>query len=299
MSIDLDSLKVFARVAELRSFTEAARQLGMPKARASARVRSLESELGTQLLLRSTRVVRLTPEGELLLKRTPGFLAEADEIGALFQAGRVLRGRVRMALPVVVALKFVIPRLSELLARHPQLQVEICASDRIAAALREGFDLVLRIGAVAEAGLVGRRIGEATMMNCASPAYLRQYGTPRTLDALRSHLVVHYAADSVPNFEYLDGATYRELPMRSMVTVDNFEAYEAAGIAGLGIVQVPRHGIERYDNTLVEILPEFVARPAPIALLHTHGRSVPRRVRVVMNWMMGVLAPIVGELVPR
>ncbi|MCY1044992.1 LysR family transcriptional regulator [Corallococcus sp. bb12-1] len=299
MSIDLDSLKVFARVAELRSFTEAARQLGMPKARASARVRSLESELGTQLLLRSTRVVRLTPEGELLLKRTPGFLAEADEIGALFQAGRVLRGRVRLALPVVVAVKFVIPRLPELLARHPQLQVEICASDRIAAALREGFDLVLRIGAVAEAGLVGRRIGESRMMNCASPSYLRQYGTPRTLDALRSHLVVHYAADSVPNFEYLDGETYRELPMRSMVTVDNFEAYEAAGIAGLGIVQVPRHGVERHDNTLVEILPEFVARPVPIALLHTHGRSVPRRVRVVMSWLMGVLAPIVSELVPR
>lgn len=299
MSIDLDSLKVFARVAALRSFTEAARQLGMPKARASARVQSLEAELGTQLLQRSTRVVRLTPEGELLLKRTPAFLAEADEIGALFQAGRVLRGRVRMELPVVVALKFVIPRLPELLARHPQLQVEICASDRIAAALREGFDLVLRIGAVAEPGLVGRRIGESTMMNCASPSYLRQYGTPRTLEDLRSHWVVHYAADSVPNFEYLDGATYRELPMRSMLTVDNFEAYEAACIAGLGIVQLPRHGLERHDNKLVEILPEFIARPAPITLLHTHGRSVPRRVRVVMNWLMGVLAPIVGELVPR
>lgn len=298
MSIDLDSLKVFTRVAELRSFTEAARQLGIPKARASARVQRLEAELGTQLLQRSTRVVRLTPEGEVLLKRTPGFLAEADEIGALFHAGRVLRGRVRMELPVVVALEFVIPRLPELLARHPQLQVEICASDRIAAALREGFDLVLRIGAVAEPGLVGRRIGESTMMNCASPAYLRQYGTPRTLEDLRSHLVVHYAADTVPNFEYRDGETYRQLPMRSMVTVDNFEAYEAACLAGLGIVQIPRHGLERHDNKLVEILPEFVARPVPIALLHTHGRSVPRRVRVVMNWLMGVLAPIIGALVP-
>ncbi len=299
MSIDIDSLKVFARVAELRSFTEAARQLGIPKARASARVQSLESEMGTQLLQRSTRVVRLTPEGELLLKRTPAFLAEADELGSLFQAGRVLRGRVRMELPVIVALKYVIPRLSELLARHPQLQVEICASDRITAALREGFDLVLRIGAVAEPGLVGRRIGESTMMNCASPSYLRQYGTPRTLEDLRSHWVVHYAADSVPNFEYLDGGVYRELPMRSMLTVDNFEAYEAACIAGLGIVQIPRHGLERHDNQLVEILPEFVARPAPIMLLHTHGRSVPRRVRVVMNWLMGALAPIVGELAPR
>ncbi|MFP2960071.1 LysR family transcriptional regulator [Myxococcus sp. 1LA] len=297
MSFDIDSLKVFARVAEVRSFTQAARQLGMPKARASAHVQKLEAELGAQLLQRSTRVVRLTPEGEQLLKRTHGFLADAEEIAALFQAGRVLRGRVRVELPVIIARDFVIPRLPELLARHPQLQFDICASDRLTAALREGFDLVLRVGPVNEPGLVGRRIGEASMMNCASPSYLRQHGTPRTLDDLRDHRVVHYAADPVPVFEYFDGKTYKELPMHSALTVDNFDAYEAACIAGLGIVQVPRHGLERHGGKLVEILPEFPARPVPITLLHTHGRSVPRRVRAVMMWMTELLSPIVDELV--
>lgn len=296
MSIDVDSLKVFSRIAEVKSFTIAAQQLAMPKARASAHVRKLEAELGTQLFHRSTRVVRLTPEGEQLLKRAPSFLAEAEEIGSLFHAGRVIRGRVRIELPVMVATDFVIPRLPELLAKYPQLQVEICASDRIAAAHREGFDLVLRIGMVNEAGLVGRRIGVSTMMNCASPSYLRQYGTPRTLEDLREHQVVHYAADAVPNFEYLAGTTYKELPMRASVTVDNFAAYEAACIAGLGIAQVPRHGIERHGNKLVEILPHYVARPSPISVLHTHGRSVPKRVRVVMNWLIDVLSPAVGEL---
>lgn len=94
MSIDLEALKVFCRVAELQSFTKAAQQLGMPRARASAQVQKLEALLGTQLLQRSTRVVRLTPEGEQLLKRAPAFLAEAEEISALFHTGRVLRGRV-------------------------------------------------------------------------------------------------------------------------------------------------------------------------------------------------------------
>ncbi|APR82045.1 Transcriptional regulator [Minicystis rosea] len=297
MSFDLDSLKVYVRVAELRSFTQAAQQLGMPKARASAHVQRLEGELGAQLLQRSTRVVRPTPEGELLLKRAPSFLAEAEEIGALFQAGRGLRGRVRVELPILVARELVIPRLPELLARHPQLQLEICASDRIVAAQREGLDLVLRVGPADEPGLVGRRIGEASMMNCASPSYLRQHGTPRTLDDLRDHLVVHYATDAVPVFEYFDGKTYKELPMRSAVTVDNIEAYEAAAIAGLGIVQVPRPGQERHANKLVEILPELTARPAPITLLHTHGRSAPRRVRAVMTWLTELLSPIVSELV--
>lgn len=295
MGVDLDSLRVFIRVAELRSFTQAAQQLGMPKARASAHVQKLEAELGAKLLQRSTRFVGPTAEGEQLLRRAPAFLLEAEEIGALFQAGRVLKGRVRVELPTYAAREFVIPRLPELFARHPQLQLDISASDRLAAAQREGLDIVLRMGQVNEPGLVGRRIGEVTMMNCASPAYLRRYGIPRTLEDLRDHLVVHYASDVTPSFEYFDGERYQELPMQSSLTVDNVDAYSAACIAGLGIVQVPRHGLDRHAGQLVEILPHLTARPLRISLLHTHGRSAPRRVRAVMTWLTEVLAPLFGE----
>jgi len=274
MSLDIDSIRVFVRVAELRSFTHAARQLGMPKARASAHVQKLEAELGAQLLQRSTRLVRVTPEGEQLQRRARGFLAEAEEIGALFQAGRKLRGRVRVALPIVLAREFVIPRIPALLAQHPHLELDISASDRVAPALRDGFDLVLRVGPTTERALVGRRIGELPMMNLASPSYLRQYGTPRSLADLRDHLVV----------------------MRSVLTVDNVDAYVAACVAGLGIVQVPRHGRGRAEDVLVEILPEFTARPLAVALLHTHGRSVPRRVRAVMTWLTDLVTPTIGQL---
>lgn len=297
MSFEIDSLKVYVRVAELRSFTQAAQQLGMPKARASAQVQKLEAELGTQLLQRSTRVVRPTPEGEQLLKLAQGFLADAEEIATLFHTSRVLRGRVRVELPVFIARELIIPRLPELLARHPQLQLEISASDRFVAALREGFDIVLRMGSVKEPGLVGRRIGELPMMNYASPAYLRQHGTPRTLDDLKNHLIVHYASDESPTFEYFDGEEYKELPMRSALTVDNADAYGAACIAGLGIVQVPLHGLQRHAGQLVEVLPELTARPLAITLLHTHGRSVPRRVRAVMTWLADLLSLMAGEIV--
>lgn len=298
MSLDLGALKIFVRVAELRSFTQAAKQLGMPKARASASVQRLETELGTQLLQRTTRLVRLTTEGEQLLKRAHGLLAEADEIATLFQAGRALKGTVRVELPVLIARDMIVPALPDLLELHPQLRVEICASDRLVAAAREGFDVVLRIGPVSEPGLVGKRIGMIPMMNCASPAYLRKYGTPISLDDLSAHMVVHYAADSAAGFEYFDGTTYRDLPMRSSVTVDNFDVYEAAGIAGLGIVQLPRPGQHRHLDTLVEILPQLTARPTPVSVLHTHGRSVPRRVRAVMSWLIERLAPTVRALVP-
>jgi DNA-binding transcriptional LysR family regulator len=295
MNLDLEALKTFVRVAELGSFTQAAQQLGMPKARASAQVQRLEAALGAQLFQRSTRVVRLTSEGEQLLKLAPGLLTHAEDVGTLFQANRAIRGRVRLELPVMVATDIVIPRLPGLMALHPQLEVEICASDRIAAAKREGFDLVLRIGPVNDQGLVGRRIGQSTMMNYASPGYLRQYGTPRTLDDLRAHCVVHYATDPTPIFEYLDGPSQRALPMRASVTVDNFAAYEAACVAGLGIAQLPRQGSYRHASTLVEVLPEYVARPLPISVLHTHGRSAPKRVRVVMSWLVELLGPLIAE----
>ncbi|HEY1101397.1 MAG TPA: LysR family transcriptional regulator, partial [Myxococcota bacterium] len=272
MSIDLDALKTFVTVAELQSFTAAAQRLGAPKARVSAQVQRLEEDLGTQLLLRSTRVVRITPEGELLRQRAVALLKDADDIGALFHADRALRGRVRLELPVMVAVDVVIPQLPSFFARHPHIQLEVCASDRIAAAAREGYDLVMRIGPVFEEGLVGKKLGMSSMINAASPAYLQQHGVPRTIDDLEHHLVVHYAADTVANFEYRLGDDYIQRPMRSLVSVDNFEAYEAAAVAGLGIVQVPRAGTPRYEGKLVEILPEYEARPVPVSVLHTHGR---------------------------
>lgn len=295
MGLDIEALKVFLRVAELRSFAQAARQLNMPRARASAHVQRLEGELGTALLHRTTRVVRLTPEGEDLLERARALVVDAEEIASLFRADAALRGRVRVALPALVARDLVIPHLPDLLQRHPQLHVDLCASDRLAAPMRDGFDLVLRIGPVHEPSLVGRRLGEVSTRNYASPAYLRAHGTPRTREDLQNHIVVHYAADPIPSFEYMDGAVCVELPMRASVTVDSFEAYEAAGAAGLGIVQLPDQGQARYADRLVEILPELRARPSPIQLLHTHGRSSPRRVRVVMGWLIDRLLPLVSR----
>jgi DNA-binding transcriptional LysR family regulator len=296
MKLDLDLLRVFVRVAELKSFTHAAGQLRMPKARASAQVQKLEAALGTQLLRRTTRLVEPTTEGEMLLKRARGFLAEADEIGTLFQAERALRGRVCVELPVGIAREFVIPKLPELMARHPQLELDIRASDRYRAAIQQGYDIVLRLGGAEEPGLVGRRFGALQMMNLASPGYLRQYGVPRSLSDLPNHLVVRYAADPTPVFEYFDGEDYVDVPMRSVLTVDNVDAYLAACVAGLGIVQLPRHGQGRAIDPLVEVLPDFTARPLLITLLHTHGRSVPRRVRAVMNWLIEQLTPILGSL---
>src|SRR5689334_14438114 len=132
------------------------------------------------------------------------------------------------------------------------------------------------------------------MMNCASPAYVKKHGMPRTLDDLDDHLVVHYSVrfgTDAPAFEYRDGNGYRERPMRSVITVNSTDSYRAACLAGLGIIQSPRLGLlpSVAAGELVEVLPQHTCEPLPISLVHAHGRNVPRHVRAVMGWIAEVL----------
>lgn len=292
--MEMESVRMFVKVAEQASFTRAAEHLGVSKARVSTRVQALEREIGTRLLQRSTRTVRLTPDGEQFLARARPLVAETEELAAMFQAPSTLRGRVRIDLPQGLGRSLFIPRLPELLSEHPALEVLVSTTDRRVDVIREGFDCVLRIGKLTDSGLVARRLGELPMINCASPAYLRKHGTPRSLGDLDAHRVVHYASSlgaEAPGFEYREGDTYRERPMRSAVTVNSSDSYLAACLAGLGIIQAPRLGMlpSIALGDLVEILPQYTSEPLAVSLVHAHGRNVPRPVRAVMGWITKTL----------
>lgn len=294
--MEIDAVRLFVKVAELASFTRAAEQLGRSKGRVSAAVQALEAELGTRLLQRSTRAVRLTADGEQFLARARQWLADGDELAALFHARSGLRGRVRIDLPNGLARSTIIPRLPELLAAHPGLDLFVSSTDRRVDLVSEGFDCVLRVGRVTAPGLTARRLGELPMVNCAAPAYLNRHGVPRALDDLDGHLVVHYAADGsgdAPGFEHRDGPGYRERPMRARVTVNNSDAYTAACLAGLGIIQTPRIGVLPLlaAGELVEVLAQHTGAPMPVSLVHAHGRHVPTHVRAVMGWIAQQVAP--------
>ena len=296
MALDLDTIRIFLKVAERASFTRAGAQLALSKSRVSLRVRELERELGVALLQRSTRAVRLTPDGQQFIPRAKRLVAEADELSAMFETRRAVRGQVRVDLPVRLACNLIIPRLPELMAAFPELEVVLSTTDRRVDVLRDGFDCVLRVGALSDSGLVARRLGELPMMNCASPEYLRRRGTPRNLEDLDAHYVIHYSSNleaTAPCFEHLQGERYVERPMRSLVTVNNSDAYNAACLAGLGIAQAPRWGLSAHigSGALVEVLPEHTCAPMPVTILHAYDKNVPRRVRVFMAWLAELLAP--------
>jgi len=292
----IERMHIFTRVAELSSFTQAAEALSLPKASASTAVQQLETLLGTRLLHRTTRRVQLTQDGQAFYERCKDMLAEMDELQTMFQqpGAQALRGRVRLDMSTGVARNAVIPRLPELLQAHPLLEVELSSTERRVDLIREGFDCVLRGGAVSDPGLIARPLGHLRMVNCASPAYLAAHGTPTTLADLATHQLVHYVntlGAKSGGFDYVAQDVDCKLPMAGAVTVNNAEAYTAACLAGLGIIQVPAIGVQDLitQGRLLQVLPEHVARPMPLTLLYANRRNLSKRVRVVMDWLAGVL----------
>jgi DNA-binding transcriptional LysR family regulator len=155
---------------------------------------------------------------------------------------------------------------------------------------------VLRVGALADSGLVARPLGELPQINCASPAYVRRFGLPRSLDDLAGHRMVHYAGTLGARpigWEHGRGDALRTLTLEGSITVNNSDAYEAACLAGLGIIQAPAIGMRPHVEAgrLVELLPEHTAPPMPVSLVYAHRRQLPLRVQAVMGWMAEVLQP--------
>ena len=298
-----DRMHIFARVAELASFTQAAEALGIPKASASTAVQQLETQLGTRLLHRTTRRVQLTQDGQAYYERCKDLLADVDELQSMFQhaEGAGLKGRVRIDMSTGMARNVVVPRLPELLARHPGLEVELSSTERRVDVVREGFDCVLRTGAVADSSLVARPLGLVRLVNCASPAYLRAHGTPRSLADLPGHRLVHFVntlgARSAGFEAVVDGALVLT-PMQGALTVNNAEAYMAGCLAGLGLIQVPHLGVVDLlaRGDLVEVLPQLAAPPMPLTLMYANRRNLPRRVRTVMDWLAQVVAEHLAQV---
>jgi len=293
----LDQLRSFLRVAELGSFTAAAEQLGLPKASVSLAVQRLEAELGVQLLHRTTRRVRLSADGAQFQQRARDLLDDMEDLQGMFRRDTgQLKGRLRVDMSSGLARQWVIPHLPGFLDRHPGLEIELSGTDRRVDLVREGFDCVLRVGPLDDNTLVARPIGAMHIVNCASPGYLAAHGVPRSVEDLATHALVHYVGtlgQRSPGFEYHDGQGYRSVPMRGAVTVNSGEAYSAAALAGLGIIQVPRLGARRAlaAGQLVEVLPDCVAEPMPVILLYAQRRHLPRRVSAFMDWVAELLGP--------
>ncbi|KWF24122.1 LysR family transcriptional regulator [Burkholderia pseudomultivorans] len=294
----LDQVRIFLQVAEMGSFIKAAHALDVPRATVSAAVQQLEAALGTRLLHRTTRQVQLTADGALLLERGRRLLAEADELDRLFRRrDRDVVGRLNVDVPSRIARRVIAPALPSLFRRHPKLQLSLGSTDRSIDLVQEGVDCAIRVGQLADSSLVVRPLGQFTLINCASPDYLREYGVPEHPDALaHGHWAIGYASPTSGReleWEYrADGGSLRTLTLPSRVIVNNAETYIATCIAGMGLIQIPRFDVAHLldSGALVEVMPGHRAEPMDVSAVYPHRRHRSRRLNAFIDWFGELMA---------
>ncbi|NYH21834.1 LysR family transcriptional regulator [Paraburkholderia bryophila] len=284
-----EEMRVFVRIAERQSFTRAADDLQIPRATVTTLMKRMEQRLGARLLERTTRTVRLTPDGEAYYGRCVRLIADMEEAEGSF-SNLAPKGLLRVNLQGTLARYFIVPALPAFLARFPDIELMIGEDDRYVDLVREGIDCVLRAGNLQDSSMIGRRVALLPQVTVASPAYLAAYGDPADPAALSTHRAVNYVSSAtgkpVPLEFSVDG---REVAMvlPSAVSVSGVELYTGSALAGLGIVQVPQYRVadELAARRLRIILADFPPPPMTVSVLYPQNRQLSSRVRVFAQWL--------------
>ncbi|WP_018989918.1 LysR family transcriptional regulator [Aromatoleum toluclasticum] len=296
------ALRVFARVVEAGTFTKAADSLGMPKPTVTKLIQSLETHLRVKLLNRTTRRVTVTADGAAYYERTARLLTELEEIdSSLSNAQASPKGRVRVDVAAAVATRIIIPALHGFHARYPDIQIDLGAGDRLVNLIADNVDCVVRAGNITDESLVARRIAQIEYVTCAAPAYLAEYGIPRHPSELGGphHVVGYFSAGTgrISPFEFERKGERIELPGRYALAVNDSNAYLAAALAGLGIVQLPRFMLDRQliEGELVPVLEDWTSPGFPIYIVYPPNRHLSAKIRVFVDWVAELFASLNTE----
>jgi DNA-binding transcriptional LysR family regulator len=285
----VEAMKLFARIVERRSFTDAAEDFGLSRSGVTKAIQQMEERLGAQLLQRTTRTVRPTLDGEAYYRQCVEILGAIAEAEAGF-SGAKPHGLLRIDVHGTLARYFMFPGLPGFLKTYPEIRLHIDEGDRLVDLVREGVDLVLRAGRPADSSMIGRRIALLDVGTFASPSYLESFGQPESPDELDGHQMIGFVSsvtgDHIPLEFKLDGKS-RTVALPSVVTVSNPESNVACARLGLGIFQVPRYRVveDLAAGRLVEILAAYPAPSMPVVVLYPKSRQLSPRVRVFIDWL--------------
>ncbi|WED25221.1 LysR family transcriptional regulator [Vibrio sp. DW001] len=282
-------MQVFVRIAQCGSFSQAAEDLQIPRATVSNLVKRLEKRLGTRLLERTTRQVRMTQEGESYYRRCLRILADLEEADSEFQ-NKPPKGQLRVNLQGTLAKYFVMPNIQSFVTRYPDISLHIGEDDRLVDLVREGVDCVLRAGNLQDSSLIAKPLANMEQITVAAPAYFKKYGVPKSLGSLKDHMAVAYLSTAIgldTSLDFVVEGEVKEVVMSSAVSVTGSELYTDAALSGLGLIQVPRYRIQKAleEGRLQQVLTEFPPPNMPVSVLYPQNRQVSARVRVFIDWL--------------
>lgn len=289
----LVAIRAFARVVEAGNFTRAADSLEMPNATVSKLIQELEAHLGVRLLQRTTRRVTVTPEGRDYYEKSARILRDLEDIDTSFNAVRSKpRGLLRIDIGGSTARDVLIPVLPEFMTRYPDIHIDLGVSDRTVDLISDNVDCVIRGGPLESSSLIARHIGSATLITCATPEYLKAFGTPAYPDELKNgHRLVSYLSPQNGRafpFRFEHNGEKTDIKIDHRIGVNESNAHLAAGLAGLGVIQTFSYSTAEAlrNGTLVEILKAWRPAPYPFHVVYPQSRHVTHRLRVFIDWLL-------------
>ncbi|GAB0114834.1 LysR family transcriptional regulator [Acidisoma sp. C75] len=292
---DLEAWAIFAKVAELGSFTAAARDLGVTGPTVSKAIARLEDRFGERLLHRTSRRVGLTESGRVLAVRAAQILAEGEAVEAEAQAKSARpRGRLRLAAPMSFGVRHVAPALPEFLARYPEVAVDLQFEDRIVDLVAGGIDVALRIARLPDSGLIARKLCPVRRHLVGAPSYFRRHGTPRRPRDLGAHACFGYSNLPSGHLWHFRDATGLEesAAVIPRLSANNAEALMAALEAGEGIALQPDFIVWEAlaAGRLVAVMEEWQSPDLALHLVTPSGGPRPMRTQVMVDFLVSRLA---------
>jgi len=284
----LNGMRAFAKVVESNGFAAAARAMGVSRSVVNKAVINLESELGAQLLVRSTRRVTPTDTGLAFSDRCVQILGDVDEAFlAVSELQETPKGRLRLNAPMSFGTRHLAPVIAEYMGQHPDIVVELVLNDRFIDPIEEGYDLTLRIADDDyPSSLIGRPIVAAHRVLCASPDYLDRVGEPQTPADLTEHNCLQYGYTGSASQWVLDGPDGEQAyPIRCRLWSNNGDVLKSAAQAGQGIALLPTFivGEQLQTGELRTLLPDFEATSLIVSALYPRHRHLSAKVRLFVE----------------
>jgi len=286
---ELKRVGVFTRVVEAKSFSEAARQLGVAKSAVSKQVSLLEKEVGVRLLNRSTRRISLTEAGDIFYRHCQDIVTRTHvALDELRQYQNQPTGTLKVSSPISFGTSHLVPVIKELRALYPHLKIELLLEDRIINMVEEGVDLAIRVGWMQESNLVAKKLCEVPMVVFASPDYLAKMGVPKKPCDLLDHHFISMSLFKAPlrwNFE--KNGNSETVQVHSSVKSNSPDAVVSLAVAGQGISALANNMVFKHieSGALMPVLSSFNLKPVGIYAVYPHREHMPPKVRAFMDFL--------------
>lgn len=289
---------VFSKIVEAGSLSAAARELGVSTAVVSRTLAALEARLGVRLVNRTTRSLHLTDEGASYYETSQRILAEIDEADAAVTSRRIEpQGVLKVALPASFGHQHIAPLVPRFAQRYPKVELALSLSDRSINLIEEGFDLAVRIAELKDSSLAARKLAPNRRVVCASPAYLREHGEPKTPQDLTRHncLVASWEHGFAMTWEYKSPTGKRgSVRVTGRYACDNWEVLRDWAVAGLGVALKSTWDVRRQleEGSLISLLPGYdFGTDVGIYAVYPHRRHLPAKTRVFIDFLAESFGP--------